>query len=125
MLLIIIITVSCLLYLGILIFIFKDIIFDLPSKLNSQIQGEIMNIEYEETGKQPHLAFYMVENNQFFYDKDGALCQKIDDDYCHQIADLKGILCTSDSIICYGDQKIKAICKKIKKISIEIELGEI
>ncbi|MFH1759877.1 MAG: hypothetical protein ABIA63_02125 [bacterium] len=86
-----------------------------------------MSIEYEESNEQKNLQTYltfdMVEEKQFFYNRYGMLCQKINNDYYQQIAE-KGIPYTSYPVACNRNRGIKAICKKIKKISIEIEQGE-
>ena len=80
-----------------------------------------MGINYEKyEKKKDKLMFSDVEENQFFYDIYDCLCQKADNNCCVVITEKLGsprLLLREDT----DDFEIKAKCKKVKSISIEIE----
>ena len=77
-----------------------------------------MSIEYAEIDKPEELTFNMVETDRFFYNSDGYLCQKINTYRYNTIADENGEprAGTYETI----KMGIKAICKKVVKISVDI-----
>ena len=82
-----------------------------------------MSIEYEKSGEVTKLTFGMVEEDQFFYDLVGNLCQRLDTHRYQVIADNTGKPLALPGNHCYPtvDQRIKSICKEVVKIAIEIE----
>jgi hypothetical protein len=63
----------------------------------------------------PILTFHDVDENQFFVDITGNLCQKIDDDGYITIADVDGDpYCTYEAA--YSDDEITRIIEHIGKI---------
>jgi len=63
----------------------------------------------------------MVEIDQPFYAMDGCLCQKIEDNSYNTIADDEEKPSADYYPDVESDMEIKAICKHVKTISVEID----
>ena len=69
-----------------------------------------------EKQKSRKLTFSQVEANQFFVDKDGDLCHKINASLFNVIARKGGIPRPSISLDISPDAEIERICEKVTKI---------
>jgi hypothetical protein len=74
-----------------------------------------MKFIYEQEGTNT-LTFGQVQNDQFFVDSDGYLCQKINSDSYSTIANINGVPYASGTTCACNYDAIKRILPKVTKI---------
>ncbi len=79
------------------------------------------DVVYEDNKPKKTVQFKDVEENQFFYSNCGDLFQKAGVRRANLIATTSGKPEACGFVDFYGDEYIKAICKKVKTIKLEVE----
>ena len=76
-------------------------------------------IKQTEEDEEDTLTIHDVEENQFFIDGDGRLCQKVDDYYYNIIADSDGspLACSTEAM--FDGDTITKVIDKIAKIKFD------